>query len=173
MERIVLAVLLAFTAQAALAAEKPWPAGWYQVEVFPEVKYGEEPYDAKASCQADLPPPDETILVCARLTKPADALDAAIAAFSDIIKKQPNAAVIFDQRGNLYMQKGNTVSAVADYTRAMKLKPDDVWAYVLRGNAYEKSGKREQAIADYKAAVAHHPDADMLKDVQARLKGLG
>ena len=52
-------------------------------------------------------------------------------------------------------------------------KPDDVWAYVLRGNAYEKSGKREQAIADYKAAVAHHPDADMLKDVQARLKGLG
>ena len=125
MKRIVIAALLLWPAPGALAADEAFRAAWYQVEIFPEVKYGDEPYDAKEECELELTPSNDMIVVCAHLTKPADALDAAIAGFSEIIKKQPKAAVVINQRGNLYMEKGDTTHAIADYTRAMKLKPDD------------------------------------------------
>ena len=150
-----------------------WQAAWYQVEIFPEVKYGDEPYDHQQECELDLTPSNDMIVVCAHLTKPADALDAAISAFGDMIKKDPKAALLIMQQGNLYLQKDDTAHAIANYTRAMKLKPDDFWAYVLRAAAYEKTGKRDKAIADYKAALARHPDANTLKQVQDALKTLG
>lgn len=173
MKRIAIAAVLLLGAQSALAADDAWRAAWHQVEVFPEVQPGAAAYDDKAACERDLEATDDMILVCAYLAKPEDALDAAIAAFSEIIKKEPKAAVAIIQRGNLYTEKGDTAHAIADFTRAMKLKPDDPWAYILRGQAYEKTGKREKAIADYKAAIARHPNADMLKLVQDKLKKLG
>jgi tetratricopeptide (TPR) repeat protein len=112
-------------------------------------------------------------VVCGHLAKPDDALDVAIAAFGDMIRKQPKADVVINQRGNIYMRKGDTTRAIADYTRAMKLRPGDFWAYALRGNAYQTIGKRQQAIADYRAAIARHPTGDTLKQIQAALKELG
>jgi tetratricopeptide (TPR) repeat protein len=173
MKRIAVAALLLLAAGPALAADAAWKAAWYQVEIFPEVKYGDEPYDYKQECELDLKPSHDMLVVCAHLTKPADALDAAIATFGDMIKKQPKADVLINQRGNLYMQKGDTTDAIADYTRAMKLKPDNFWPYVLRATAYEKAGKRDKAIADYKAALTRHPTGDTLKQVQDALKELG
>ena len=173
MNRTAVAALFLFAAQSALAADAPWKAAWYQVEIFPEVKYGDEPYDYEQECELDLTPSSDMIVVCAHLTKAADALDAAIAAFGDMIKKKPKADLLINQRGNLYMQKGDTTHAIADYTRAMKLKPDDFWAYVLRAGAYEKAGQRDNAIADYKAALARHPTGDTLRQVEDALKELG
>ena len=174
MKHIAVAALLLMSAQSAFAADQEaWRAAWHQVEVFPEVNAGTTAYDDKAACEEALDVVDDMILTCAYLTKPEDAHDAAIVFFSEVIKKHPENAVLINQRGNLYFQKGDTTRAIADYTHAMKLKPDDFWAYVLRAQAYEKIGKREKAIADYKAAIARNPDADTLKQIQAVLKKLG
>ena len=173
MHRTTIATLLLLTAQPALAAEEAFRAAWYQVEMFPEVQIGDTPYDDKAACERDLKASTETIVQCARLAKPADALDAAIAVFSGAVTDQPKDAPAIMQLGNLYQQKGDTDRAIASYTRAMKLTPDDYWPYVLRASAYEKAGKRAKAIADYRAAIAHHPDANTLKLVQDALKALG
>lgn len=173
MHRTAIAALLALAAHPALAADAAFRAAWYQVEIFPEVKYSEDTYDAQVECELDLVPSKDMLVVCAHLTKPADALDAAISAFGDMIKEKPKAALLIMQRGNLYSEKGDTTRAIADYTRAMKLQPDDFWAYVLRASAYEKAGKRDKAVADYKAAIARHPDADTLKQAQDALKKLG
>ena len=173
MKRTAIAALLFFAAGPALAADAPWKAAFYQVEIFPEVKYGDEPYDHKQECELDLKPSNDMLVVCAHLTKPADALDAAISAFGDMIKKQPKNDLLINQRGNLYMQKDDTTHAIADYTRAMKLKPDNFWPYVLRASAYEKAGQRDKAVADYKAALPRHPTGDTLKQVQDALKALG
>ncbi len=172
MKRIAFAALLLFGAPCALAAQEPWRAAWHQVEVFPEVQPGAIAYDDKGACESDIEASEDMIVRCAYLAKPEDAHDAAIAVFTDIIKSQPKSAVVVNQRGNLYFQKGDTTRAIADYTLAMKLKPDDFWAYVLRGQAYQKAGKREKAIADYKAAIAHHPDADLQKQIEDTLKEL-
>ena len=110
---------------------------------------------------------------CARIAKPADALDAAIAMFAGVIKEQPQNAPVIMQLGNLYMQQGDTARAIAGYTRAMELTPDDFWPYVLRASAYEKVGKRDEAITDYHATIARHPDAIVLKQAQDALKDLG
>jgi tetratricopeptide (TPR) repeat protein len=173
MSRIAIAALLLLAAQPALAADAPWRAAWYQVEIFPKVGFSLLTYYNKEECELDLTPSQDRLMVCAHLTKPADALDAAIAAFDDMIKKEPKAGLLITQRGNLYSDKGDTTRAIADYTRAMKLNPDDFWAYVLRASAYEQAGERDKAIADYKTAIARHPDANTLKQVQDALKALG
>ena len=173
MHRIAIAALLVLAAHSALAADAAFRAAWYQVEIFPEVKFSEDTYDAKEACELDLEPSHDMLVVCAHLTKAADTLDAAIDAFGAMIKKQPKAALLIMQRGNLYKEKGDTTRAIADYTRAMKLQPDDFWAYLLRASTYEKLGKRDKAIADYRAAIARHPDASTLKNAQDALKRLG
>ncbi len=173
MYRIAVAALLVFAAHPALAADAAFRAAWYQVEIFPEVKYSDEAYDHEKECELDLVPSHDMLVVCAHLTKAAGALDAAIAAFGGMIKKQPKAAVLIMQRGNLYKEKGDTTRAIADYTRAVKLQPDDFWAYALRATVYEQIGKRDKAIADYRAAIARNPSADMRKQMQDSLKKLG
>ncbi len=173
MSRIAIAALLLLADQPALAADPPWRAAWYQVEMFPAVQIGGTPYDDKAACERDLKTSTETIVRCARIAKPADALDAAIAMFAGVIKEQPQNAPVIMQLGNLYMQHGDTAGAIASYTRAMELTPDDFWPYVLRASAYQKIGKRDEAITDYHAAIARHPDANTLKQAQDALKDLG
>ena len=54
MSRIAIAALLLLAAQPALAADPPWRAAWYQVEMFPAVQIGGTPYDDKAACERDL-----------------------------------------------------------------------------------------------------------------------
>lgn len=172
MKRIAIAAVLLLGTPVAFAAQEPWRAAWHQVEVFPEVQPGAIAYDDEAACERDIEPSEDIVVRCAYLTKPEDAHDVAIAVFSEIIKLQPNNAVIINQRGNLYLEKGDTTRAIADHTRAMKLKPDDFWAYLLRAGAYRKAGKREKAVADYKAALARHPNAEMQKQIEDILKEL-
>ncbi|MEQ1755063.1 MAG: tetratricopeptide repeat protein [Micropepsaceae bacterium] len=173
MKRAAITVLLLLGPQGASAADDAWRAAWHQVEMFPDVRPGTTAYDDKAACEKDLEASQDRIILCAYLEKPEGAIDAAIAMFSEIITKQPKDDVVINQRGNLYMDKGDTAHAIADYTRAMKLNPGDYWAYILRASAYERSGQRKKAIADYKAGIARHPDASTLQKAQEALKKLG
>jgi tetratricopeptide (TPR) repeat protein len=90
--------------------------------------------------------------------------ESAIARFSDALDQVKEPVPILDQttiyfyRGNSYLSKSDSKSAIADYNQALKLKPDYADAYINRGLAYINQGNYTQAIADYNQALKLKPD---------------
>ncbi len=110
-------------------------------------------------------------------------LDEAIIIFSEIIdimrwyqfdvkdgnEKQHYLAMIYLNRGTVYLEIGNNEAAVSDYNRAIDymehlrevrgeewspgMQNDLASAYLNRGNAYRKIGDNEAAISAYERAI--------------------
>jgi tetratricopeptide (TPR) repeat protein len=57
-------------------------------------------------------------------------------------------ALVFNNRANGYLKKGDDDRAVADYDQALKLDPNYALAYNNRGNAYFRKKNYDRAIAD-------------------------
>ena len=78
-------------------------------------------------------------------------LDAAIAAFTQVISLAPDstfASVGYSNRGITYAQKGDDDYALADFNKAIELKPDNPVPYQNRGEMYLRLEKWDKARAD-------------------------
>jgi|GEM_PF-2880258 len=90
----------------------------------------------------------------------ADGFDLAIADYTEAIRlysnnPDPNA---FNNRGNVYHEKGDFNRAIADFTQAIQLNPDHVNAFYRRGLVYAESGDLDRAIADWESVLRIEPN---------------
>jgi tetratricopeptide (TPR) repeat protein len=174
MRRAAIAALLLLCALPAQAADAKWTtAGWYRIEIFPELKLRSARFASDKECRKTLPAAQDDVVECAHLAKEGDEIDRAIEFFGRAIKENPRDAAAMNYRGVLFAKKGDDEAAIAEHTNATKANPDDYWAFILRAHVYKKIGKRDEAIADLRAALGRHPDADITKQLEDDLKSLG
>ncbi|MGB3654039.1 MAG: tetratricopeptide repeat protein [Rivularia sp. (in: cyanobacteria)] len=76
------------------------------------------------------------------------------------IKKNPNDAAAFYNRGTIRASRGNSEKAIADFTQVIRINPTDasafpstVGAYLQRGRLYHRLGDKQKALADYHKAA--------------------
>jgi lipoprotein NlpI len=80
---------------------------------------------------------------------------------NDTLRRDPNYALAYFERGQLSYLLGNSPAAIEDLTKAIKLDDNEATSYFNRGVAYYVFGGRNpDAIADFKkAAELDHKDA--------------
>jgi len=83
--------------------------------------------------------------------------NAAIAAFTEAIRLNPECAGAYTNRGLAYTYSGLLDRAIADLTEAIRLDPTSAIAYSDRGNAYAFKGELDKAIADHNEALRLSP----------------
>ncbi len=86
------------------------------------------------------------------------ALDAAIVALRDDIRRKRHDLVAHNSLGYALAAQGKHEEAIAEYREAIRLKPDNAWAHTNLGNALGSQGKQEEAIAEYREAIRLKPD---------------
>ena len=79
--------------------------------------------------------------------------DKAIAAFSEAIRLDPNAATAFYERANVYRNRSDFVRAIADYNEAIRIDPKNASAFSERCSAYWNITDLDKAIADCNEAI--------------------
>jgi serine/threonine protein kinase/tetratricopeptide (TPR) repeat protein len=83
---------------------------------------------------------------------------AAIAAYDQAIKFDPNYSTAYYNRGLAQANAGNPAQAVQDYTKAIALEPDNQFIFYNRGVAYAAAGDLEPALKDFEQATLLKPD---------------
>ena len=78
--------------------------------------------------------------------------------WSDVMRKSPNKARPYNNRGVAYDKLGNFIQAVSDYNEAIARDPNSANAYNNRGVTCGKQGNSVQAISDYSKAIAINPN---------------
>ena len=76
-------------------------------------------------------------------------IDQAIDHFSEEIRRNPNSAMAFVQRGLARYDKGDYVNAIFDYGDAIRIDPKDSDAFYNQGNAWRAFKQEDKAAADY------------------------
>ena len=61
---------------------------------------------------------------------------------------KPGYVSALNNRGNVYIRKGEYEKALADLNEAIRLDPKYVYGYKSRGNLYERMGDKDRAAAD-------------------------
>jgi tetratricopeptide (TPR) repeat protein len=77
----------------------------------------------------------------------------AFGAFDAAVRRAPQSAAAYSNRGAARIRLGDIDGAIVDYTRAMELTPGDAELFFNRGNAYVAGGHPTFAIADYTRAL--------------------
>jgi tetratricopeptide (TPR) repeat protein len=85
--------------------------------------------------------------------------DAAIKAFTEAIRLEPQLTDAYKRRGFAYGRKGEQEKAIADFSEAIRLAPDDAEAYRNRGVSHGMKGDHDKAIADFTVAIRLEPNA--------------
>lgn len=82
--------------------------------------------------------------------------DAAIAAFSEASRRNPDNVVALNWLGLLYREAGDYTRAEQAYQQAMRARPDDAAAYLNLAILYDLSLHRQQeALAQYRLYLQH------------------
>jgi tetratricopeptide (TPR) repeat protein len=99
------------------------------------------------------PPPDKT-------STPATVTDPAIEKLNARLQQNPNDAIAFYNRGQLYAKNGDFSSAVADFDQAIRLSPNDAAAFNNRcwARAASSTGELDLALRDCNEALRLRPD---------------
>lgn len=77
----------------------------------------------------------------------------AIAIFSELIRRYPDYADAYFNRGIARAKLQDYQGAIADQSQAIALKPDDAEAYQARAKVQWQLGNNTQAIADLQMAI--------------------
>jgi tetratricopeptide (TPR) repeat protein len=73
---------------------------------------------------------------------------AALADWEEALQLDPNDAVVFKNRAEMYMDDGRPDMALADYNRYLQIRPDDAYTYLVRAGLYERLGDSIRAQLD-------------------------
>jgi tetratricopeptide (TPR) repeat protein len=74
--------------------------------------------------------------------------------WTDVIKKYPEEATPYNNRGIYYRETGHNDLAFADYSKVISINPGYFIAYVSRGNIYFDNKQYDLALDDYNKADA-------------------
>lgn len=85
------------------------------------------------------------------------ALEEAIGAYDEAIRLDPQAAVVYSNRGQVYTILDQYQRAIQDLHEAIRLDPQLAEAYNNRGFAYDSLGQFQRAIDDYNEAIRLNP----------------
>jgi tetratricopeptide (TPR) repeat protein len=92
-----------------------------------------------------------------RSPEAARALDAAVAALQEQIRRKPDDALAHTHLGGALYAKGQLDEAIAEYRQALASHPKDAPAHTNLGTALQAKGQVDQAIACYRQALAINP----------------
>lgn len=81
----------------------------------------------------------------------------AIALLNQLLHRDPQNAIDYNNRGLVYFQAGQFQRAIADYNKALELNPCLAKAFNNRANYYAACGDLLAAIADYDRAIDLNP----------------
>ena len=81
----------------------------------------------------------------------------------------PQFVLAYLNRGNLYLRKGEFLSAIQDYDKAIEMEPDSAVCLYNRGMAYEKTGQYQKAILDFERAIEEDSNFSRVYNDQAWL----
>jgi tetratricopeptide (TPR) repeat protein len=87
-------------------------------------------------------------------------LDFAIADYSQVIRREPEKAQTYVDRGKAYFNQATPASyklAIADMTQACRLEPKNMSAFGLRGQAHAMLGNKTAALADCDTVASLSP----------------
>lgn len=82
--------------------------------------------------------------------------------FTDVIEKDRNIGVAYNNRGRYYRELKQFDKAIDDFSNLIRLRPDEARTYITRGRLYTDMGELEKAMADFNRALelnSEHPDA--------------
>ena len=74
--------------------------------------------------------------------------DEAIKLYTEAIELNPQSALLFAKRGQIYLKLNKPNACIKDCTHALELNCDSAAAYKFRGRAYRLLGKFEEASHD-------------------------
>ncbi len=83
--------------------------------------------------------------------------EEAILSYTRAIEIDPENALGYNNRGDVYVLTGNVRNALEDFSRAISLKPGFVMAYFSRGSLYDKMGMVEFAQEDLSRTIELEP----------------
>lgn len=78
--------------------------------------------------------------------------------YSKAIELNPNYALAYHNRANVYNDIKERHKALNDYNKAIELNPEYANSFNNRGTVYEKLGDYEKALADYNKAIEINPN---------------
>lgn len=82
----------------------------------------------------------------------AEGGDLAIAACTEVIRRDPKNAGAYNNRAIFHKRKGKVEEAIVDYTKAIEIKPEGDYFY-SRGELHLMQGHSDLALADYTQAI--------------------
>ncbi len=83
--------------------------------------------------------------------------EMALASFNQVVQKQPNSPVVYNNRAMFFQQQGKLQEAINDFSRAIQIDPKYHHAITNRGFAYLEGGKPETAEADLTQSLTIAP----------------
>lgn len=84
--------------------------------------------------------------------------EMALASFNQVIQKQPNSPVVYNNRAMFYQQQGKLQEAINDFSRAIQIDPRYHHAITNRGFAYLEGGKPKTAESDLTQSLSIAPN---------------
>ncbi|XP_043493226.1 putative protein FAM10A4 [Polistes fuscatus] len=78
--------------------------------------------------------------------------EKAIQLYTEAIKLNPQAALLYAKRGQIYLLLKKPNACIRDCNRALELNPDSAAGHKFRGRAYHLLGKWEEAVNDLRLA---------------------
>lgn len=101
--------------------------------------------------------PDSYLRASASAKAQQGSYTEAIALLSQLLNRNPQNAIDYNNRGLVYFQAGHFPQALADYNKALELNPHLAKAYNNRANYYAACGNLLAALADYDQALNLNP----------------
>ncbi|MCA1759995.1 MAG: tetratricopeptide repeat protein, partial [Bacteroidales bacterium] len=77
--------------------------------------------------------------------------------WTDVIKKQPSAALAYNNLGHYYNQKNKQENALENFNVAIQLEPYKAQIYSDRGKIYFDRGEFDLALVDYNKSLSLDP----------------
>lgn len=85
-------------------------------------------------------------------------LDLALSDYNQAVELWPSYARAYNNRGYLYLLKGNNVQALRDLSQSLMLQPDNPLAHVGLGVAYQRIAMYDWAEMEFKRAIEVNPN---------------
>jgi protein O-mannosyl-transferase len=96
-----------------------------------------------------------TVILFAGITYGRNAVwKDTVSLFSDVIAKDPDAGLAYNNRGNIRIEQKDFKGALEDFNKAIELKYND--AYNNRGILRNKLGDYKKALEDFNMAALHN-----------------